>query len=412
MSLNPSRPVWVAAFVIFITLIAAADAHVAQASSSGVVISAVYGGGSATDKADWRYDYVELFNAGSAPVSLDGWSIQYAAATQTTWNNWTYLPDVRLLPGQYFLIQEAADSNYGSPLPDPDFINLSNPQNPHHIGSVSHKVALFRTTTRFSGGANPSGDPQLVDLVGYGDANAYEGSNPAPALNTEIQAVRKKSGCLDNDDNASDFKAVDQFTPRNTRTTLRPCGPAKQLLLNSDFNSDANSDHVPDTWLINQRTDDDTVCNSAGKRVSFAGDCAFQFQGGSDEHALLEQSVDLSGMVFNSGDRLILSTYMKAKDPAADMRFMIKVKYGDANTRSKVVRAVGTVGGYTLITVPELILRSGNVTEIVVRFKHKSLAGEVCVDGAMLMLYRTGSRGGDSAPLPVPSAFDRAAAER
>src|SRR5690606_150597 len=128
-----------------------------------------------TSKSDWRYDYVELFNAGSKPVNLKGWSVQYAAATQTTWNNWTYLPNIKLLPGQYFLIQEATDSDYGALLPAPDLINVSNPQNPHHLGSVSHKVALFSTTARYVDGANPAGSPYLVDLIGYGSSNAYEG---------------------------------------------------------------------------------------------------------------------------------------------------------------------------------------------------------------------------------------------
>jgi hypothetical protein len=249
-------PVWLAVFVLLASLIAVPSTPIIHASSSGIVISAVYGGGGGSSKSDWQHDYVELFNAGSVPVSLNGWSIQYAAATQTTWNNWTYLPNIRLLPGQYFLVQEAADSNYGALLPMPDLINLAHPQNPHHIGSVSHKVALFSTTTRFSGGANPYGSPNLVDLVGYGSSNAYEGSGPAPAINTEKQAVRKDRGCTDTNNNAADFEAIDMFIPRSSSSQLQPCGSDEQLLRNSDFNADANGDLVPDAWQAKNRTKD------------------------------------------------------------------------------------------------------------------------------------------------------------
>lgn len=59
-------------------------AGLAHASSSGLVISQVYGGGAATSGTPtFRNDYVELFNAGTAPVSLAGLSLQYASATGT-----------------------------------------------------------------------------------------------------------------------------------------------------------------------------------------------------------------------------------------------------------------------------------------------------------------------------------------
>ena len=54
-------------------------AATAAASPSGVVVSQVYGGGGNTG-ATYTHDFVELYNAGSTPVSLDGWSVQYASA--------------------------------------------------------------------------------------------------------------------------------------------------------------------------------------------------------------------------------------------------------------------------------------------------------------------------------------------
>lgn len=404
MRQGTSLPVWLATLILFAALVSAPSTHVAHASSSGIVISAVYGGGGGSNKADWLYDYVELFNAGNVPVNLAGWSIQYAAAGQSTWNNSTNLPNVTLLPGQYFLVQEGTSlTGGGAELPSPDYVNSADPR---HLSSTSHKVAIFSTTTRFDGGANPYGSSNLIDLLGYGISNAYEGSGPAPILNTEKQSVRKDNGCRDTDDNASDFEAVDQFKPRNSSTRLQPCGPDRQLLENSDFNRDNNNNQIPDKWIMPNRTNDNIVCNTAQKRFSFAGRCAFRFSGSTGESAVLRQVVDINNLTFASGDRLVLSAYVKAKNAAASLRFVVKVKYVGVSTPDKVIRDVGMVGNYTHITVPPLTLSSGNVKRIIVQFKHKSNRGKVLVDGATLMLQQSGSRDSSADLLPVPPAAD------
>jgi uncharacterized protein len=69
-----------------------------------VVISQVYGGGG-NSGAPFTHDFIELFNRGSAPASLSGWSLQYASATGTgnfgaTNAQHTTPPDVVLQPGQ------------------------------------------------------------------------------------------------------------------------------------------------------------------------------------------------------------------------------------------------------------------------------------------------------------------------
>ena len=53
-----------------------------SAVSDSIVISQVYGGGGNTG-APYTNDYVELFNRGAVPVSLTGWSVQYASASGT-----------------------------------------------------------------------------------------------------------------------------------------------------------------------------------------------------------------------------------------------------------------------------------------------------------------------------------------
>jgi hypothetical protein len=52
------------------------------AISTTVVVSQVYGGGG-NSGATYTHDFIGLFNRGSSPASVAGWSVQYASATGT-----------------------------------------------------------------------------------------------------------------------------------------------------------------------------------------------------------------------------------------------------------------------------------------------------------------------------------------
>ncbi len=193
-------------------------------STSGVVISQVYGGGG-NSGAPLNRDFVELFNAGDAAVSLNGWSVQYASATGTgnfgqTANQLVALPDVALQPGQYYLIQLAGGSN-GAPLPTPDLVGTIN------MAGASGKVALVlqATTLGCNGGSTPCSPEQLAlieDLVGYGAANFFEGSAAAPQLSNALAGFRLDAGCTDTNNNSADFANAEP-APRNTANALNPC---------------------------------------------------------------------------------------------------------------------------------------------------------------------------------------------
>ena len=77
------------------------------ATETSVVISQVYGGGG-NSGATYKNDFIELFNQTASPVSVAGWSVQYASSTGTSWQV-TTLPTLTLQPGQYLLLQEAAE---------------------------------------------------------------------------------------------------------------------------------------------------------------------------------------------------------------------------------------------------------------------------------------------------------------
>lgn len=199
---SPSLPL----SIIAASLLAATPVFAA----SDIVISQVYGGGGNTG-ATYKNDFIELFNRGSAPVSLNGWSVQYASATGSSWSNKTNLPDVILQPGQFLLIQQAAGSGGTASLPTPDATGSI------ALSGSNGKVALVASTTALSG-TNPS---SYIDLVGYGTANHYEGA-AAPALSNTTAATRNNV-CIDSDNNAADFAAVAP-NPRNSGLPLAPCG--------------------------------------------------------------------------------------------------------------------------------------------------------------------------------------------
>lgn len=192
-------------------------------------ISQVYGGGGNTG-APYTHDFIEIFNSSSSPVSLNGLSLQYASATGTgnfgaSDTQLTELPDVLLQPGQYFLVQEAGGVN-GSPLPTPDQIDPT----PINLSGTSGKVVLVTGITSLgcNGGSNPCDADQLariIDLVGFGTANFFEGAAAAPTLSNTTSAIRNGNGCDDTDDNATDFTAGTP-TPRNTSSPTYNCSGA------------------------------------------------------------------------------------------------------------------------------------------------------------------------------------------
>jgi hypothetical protein len=192
-----------------------------------VVVSQVYGGGGNIG-ATYTNDFIELFNRGATTVYLTGWSVQYASATGT--GNFggnssmiTELPNISLAPGQYLLIQEAQGSGGTSSLPTPDVTDAT----PIHISATGGKVALVNTTTPL--GCNGSSTPcdpaalaTIVDLIGWGTANFFEGSAAAPATINTTAVLRVNDGCTDTDDNAADF-TTSAPNPRNTASPLHVC---------------------------------------------------------------------------------------------------------------------------------------------------------------------------------------------
>ena len=173
---------------------------------SPVLISQVYGGGGDSGST-LNSDYVEIYNRSVATVNLVGWSVQYAAASGATWSVGNLSGSIG--PGKYHLVKLAGGAN-GAALPTAD----STPTTSINMSATQGKVALRNTTTSFTG-SSPIGQAGLQDFLGYGTANAYEGSGAAPSPSKTKAIFRSGGGAGDTGDNKADF-AASTPNPRNS----------------------------------------------------------------------------------------------------------------------------------------------------------------------------------------------------
>jgi predicted extracellular nuclease len=178
------------------------------AAAADVVISQVYGGGGSTSTnpvPSYKNDYIELYNRSSSAVSLSGWSVQYAATAGTTWQVTNLTGSIA--PGGYYLVQEgSATGATGATLPAADASGGI------AMAQANGKVALVSSTTALSGACPTAG---VIDLVGYGTANCFEGTAAAGALSTTTAALRNGNGATDTNNNSADF-TVGTPNPRNS----------------------------------------------------------------------------------------------------------------------------------------------------------------------------------------------------
>lgn len=187
----------------------------ALTASSQVVISQVYGGGG-NSGATFRNDFVELFNTSESAVDLSGWSIQYAASTGTNWSR-TNLTGT-IAPGGYYLIQLAAGAGGTLNLPTPDVTGTLN------LSGTTGKVALVNNQITITAGTScVIGAGTLIDFVGFGAANCFEGSGGTAVLSNSTAAIRNSNGCTDANNNSADF-TVSAPAPRNSASPRNSCG--------------------------------------------------------------------------------------------------------------------------------------------------------------------------------------------
>ena len=183
---------------------------------ASILISQIYAGGGRW-WSDYSHDYVELHNPGTAPALLDGWSLQLTGGSGS---RWTVIPLQGSIPARGYYLVALAGGDYAYDLP------TANTSGAYDLAVKQGKVALLRTSAPLVG-ASPLGLANLSDFVGYGPANAYEGSYPAISPERYHAIFRANEGATDTNDNYADFD-WNYAAPRNSATpvTLRK----KQLL--------------------------------------------------------------------------------------------------------------------------------------------------------------------------------------
>ncbi len=188
----------------------------AMAVSPNLVISQVYGGGGNAN-AQYKNDFIEIFNRGNTAVTATGWSVQYGSANSAAdWSGKSILPTFTIEPGQYILIQEQSGGAIGAVLPSPVVV----PASGFNLSAANGKVALVNNSVTVSGPTPAT--PNVVDMVGFGTANGAEGSAAAAGSNV-LALLRANAGCTDTDVNSADFSTAAPV-PRTSASPFNACG--------------------------------------------------------------------------------------------------------------------------------------------------------------------------------------------
>ncbi len=167
------------------------------APSSGVVINEVYGGGGNAG-ATYTNDFIELTNRSSAPVSVDGWSVQYHSGSASGSWQVTQLSG-SIAPGAIYLVGEGQGSGGTQPLPPTQASGSIS------MAGASGTVAVVNSATALTCADPAACQSASVDLVGYGTAALNETGPAGGASNTDSV---QRTDAADSDDNSKDFAAA------------------------------------------------------------------------------------------------------------------------------------------------------------------------------------------------------------
>jgi len=167
------------------------------APSSGIVVNEVYGGGGNAGST-YTNDFIELRNRGTTAVSVDGWSVQYHAATGTGSWQATQLSGTIPAGGIYLVAEGQGTSGGTTPLPPAQATGTI------AMGANAGTVALVNGAALLTCQDSASCQSAAVDLVGYGTTGISE-TAPIPGASAAASVQRKDAA--DTDDNANDFAA-------------------------------------------------------------------------------------------------------------------------------------------------------------------------------------------------------------
>ena len=191
---------------------------------------------------------------------------------------------------------------------------------------------------------------------------------------------------------------------------------ATQLLTNLSFETDTNSDKIPDGWN-GKKTDlskaDKQKCNKNGKVFARSGNCAFMFKGNPDgSKSKLQQNVSNTAAILNS-ETLTLSAYVDARSAAPGSKIaMAKVKLSDGSKiKVQLEIPASPASGYSLLSDTASLTTIPNgvtITKAVAAFYYGGTSGKFFVDDASLTASSPDIPTPTETPLPPAQLFNAA----
>lgn len=232
-----------------------------------IVINEVYGGGGGSS-AVYINDYVELINLGASTATLSNATLQYASASGV-FNNYSALPSITLAPGQKYLIEmvPGQPNANGAILPTADFQMVSNTsfangntyQGGFSMAAGSAKVALANGAVQVTEPSNS----HVVDFVGYGSANKFEGAGAAPTADATTSVTRNG---VDTNNNTADFTKTPPTPENSTSGTLAVSDPKNVKTLNFVKNTFVKNNEI----IFGADAKDVKIFNTYGQLVKEA----------------------------------------------------------------------------------------------------------------------------------------------
>ena len=198
--------------------VVAAVPAAAATDDSDVVINEVYARGGSANQP-YTTKFIELHNPTGEAIDLDGRSLQYRAAGGTGATSSTLALDGEVPAQGYYLVAGGSNGSTGEPLPEPDATAPG-----MNLQGSNGTVALVEGTTAITLPiGDVVGDELIVDLVGYGSSNTWEGSGTAATSggNSTPQSITR-TDARDTDDNRADFSTTDQPSPQNSGSAGEP----------------------------------------------------------------------------------------------------------------------------------------------------------------------------------------------
>ncbi|MFP5365388.1 MAG: ExeM/NucH family extracellular endonuclease, partial [Actinomycetes bacterium] len=231
---------------------AAAEVSPAAGTSPVVINEAYLSGGSSG--AAFKNKFVELYNASDAPVSLDGWSVQYRSAAGTGSPTGVTALSGSIPARGHYLVQGGSNGANGADLPAPDLVSTA-----LNFSGTGGTIVLAKQSTAVVLATGSQVEPAgVADLLGYGTSNTFEALvAQAPASNTDVRSLNRAAGA-DSNSNAADFSLNATITPTGTGGAATP-------------EPDPTPDPAPATRTIAEIQGTGTASPLAGSTVTTTG---------------------------------------------------------------------------------------------------------------------------------------------